>query len=206
MNRRKFIGAVVGLGSTVVAGCSGDSGETPTETVTDTTSPTETFSPTATPTPSPTPTSPATPTATVLPDSDDDEVPDAEDDFPENPDYSVLVDQTSGTAELSEDDYYDIQIGIQEESDVIYDAIVRSGPAIDAFLMTQSEFLEYSEGNNARILDGSRENITSTQATTTLDTGTYYLALDNTNSGEAEPPANFDDDVVEVEYEMVIAR
>jgi len=213
MKRRGFLAVTSSLTVGLMAGCSGDGGtsdptdtseptDTPTEsqTATATATDTPTVTPTATPTPTP------TATATPKPDQDGDGVPDSEDDFPEDPDLSTLVDENEQTVDVSEDEYKLWPIEISEEGTVGYEAFVRSGPEIDFFLVTEAEAREYESGNNFKYLDGTRQGVLEAEVRVTLDAGEYYIIADNTGAGETSPPTNADDDVAEVEMQIAIAR
>lgn len=147
-----------------------------------------------------------TPTATPKPDQDGDGVPDSEDDFPENPNLSTLVDENIQTVDVPEDDQKLWPIEISEESVISYEAFVRSGPESDFFVLTGAEALEYEDGNNFAVLEGSRQGVLNAEATVTLDAGNYFIIADNTEAGETSPPTDLDDDIAEVEMTIVIAR
>jgi hypothetical protein len=133
-------------------------------------------------------------------------VPDAEDDFPEDPDLRTLVGEQDQTVTVPEDDQKLWPIEISEESVVAYDAIVRSGPAIDIFVLTEAEALEYEEGNRFEFLEGTRQDTTGADVGVTLSAGNYFIVADNTTVGEASPPTDLDDSAAEVEMQIVAAR
>ncbi|GAA0193803.1 hypothetical protein [Halobaculum roseum] len=146
-------------------------------------------------------------TPTPRPDRDGDGIPDAEDDFPDDPSYSVLLDETSDTRQIPEDEWYQWNFELNEQAVLSYDFVVRSGPAIDAILTDDTEYDQLQEGNRFRYYsEGSVMDDEGGQVTTTLAPGTYHLVLDNSDAGEAQPPTNFDDDIAEVEIEIQILQ
>ena len=188
MDRRKFVKAVgTTLAIAPVAGCiSGGSGDTGGNS-------------------DRIPLQDATPTP--KPDSDGDGVIDAVDDFPDESLFSVKVDEISESKSIAEDEYAYYSIPLSETTTVSIDVMVRDGPNIDALMFSESEFMEYQSGNNARFFsDASLTDTNGDRTTATLPAGDYYFVLDNTNWGYAEPPTNFDDDIAEVEVNLLGAR
>lgn len=76
---------------------------------------------------------------------------------------------------------------------------VRSGPAIDFYVMDESEWDQYQAGNRARYHDLSMPNTTGGSRRGTLSGGSYVFVIDNTEHGEAAPPTNFDEDPARLE-------
>jgi hypothetical protein len=71
----------------------------------------------------------------------------------------------------------------------------------------QSEYDQLEAGNRYQYsTEGSVLEDEGGGATTTLSPGSYYLVFDNSSIGEARPPTNFDDDIAEIEYEMILAQ
>jgi len=187
MKRRHFITVVGTIITGSIAGCSSDGiGSTATQT--------------------PTSTSTSTPTPTPRPDQDNDGVPDVEDDFPENPNFSVLVEEQNMTVEINEDEYHTEPIVLEEDATVSYDATLRSGPDVEIFILSADEYEQYRSGNNFLFEDMVQINGVTASSDVALDSGAYYMVIDNTDSGEIQPPSNLDDDVAEVEFGVLIAR
>jgi len=147
------------------------------------------------------------PTPTPRPDSDGDGVPDVEDDYPEDSSYSTFVNEEADTRQVPEDSWYAEEFGLTETATLFFEFVVRSGPAIDVFLLDESEYDQLRAENRFRIYTGgSVLDAKSGNATITLSPGSYYVIFDNTSAGEAQPPANLANDIAEVEYRMVLAR
>lgn len=128
---------------------------------------------------------------------------------------SVSNDETPGSSSetitdervsLSEDEYQYYEFTAEGTVTLEYDAIVRTGPAIDIILTTQSELTNYENEEAFRYNEsGSSLDTENATESTDLDSDDWALILDNTNMGKAQPPANLNDDVAEVEIEATIS-
>ncbi|MFW6385336.1 MAG: hypothetical protein ACOCY7_04285 [Halodesulfurarchaeum sp.] len=75
-----------------------------------------------------------------------------------------------------------------------YSFTVVIGPAIDVFLMTDSEYDRYDSDERFRYIeDASVLDSGSSWAETLIPPGDYVFVLDNTDSGEAKPSTGFGD-------------
>jgi len=147
------------------------------------------------------------PTPTPRPDSDGDGVPDVEDDYPEDSTYSVFLDEEADTRQVPEDSWYVEEFELTETATLFFEFVVRSGPAIDVFLLDESEYDQFRSGNRFRLYtDGSVLDAEGGNTTITISAGSYYLIFDNSSLGDARPPANLANDIAEVEYRLVLAR
>lgn len=140
---------------------------------------------------------------TERPDSDNDGVPDVQDDYPNDPDRSQQLRSISDTRNLEEDQWRYYTLNFSQTGFLEYDFIVRDGPAIDAILMDESEY-QYFENEERweyytelSALDSTGDDIRGR-----VSSGTYRLIFDNSNQGEAAPPSNFSNDVVSVEFTL----
>lgn len=182
MSRNTRRGLLVGAGTVLVAGCSGGDDEEPSGG----NQPDE------------------EPDAEA--DADNDGVPDSEDDYPNDDDLSTTLDEISDTRQIPEDEWYAIEFDISQPSTIQYQFTVREGPEIDVYLFSADEYQSYSDGERARFFgDGSVEEDVGGEAEITVESGEYRLVFDNTDFG-SDPPANLDDDVAEVEFEVLAAR
>lgn len=146
-------------------------------------------------------------TPTPRPDSDGDGVPDAEDDLPNDPDFSVESEIISDERNIPEDEWYYWTYEFDGETELSYQFTVREGPAIDAILTSESEYQHLKDGERFRYAtEGSVLDSAGGEATITPPEGTYYIVLDNSNLGEAVPPTNLDDDIASVEIEAYARR
>jgi len=111
----------------------------------------------------------------------------------------VTEDFITDTSTVEEDGwvYYDWTQDMTVEYTIEY--IVRDGPEIDVYVMSEDEFENYDNGDRFRTyLDSTG---TSGTMSGTLAEGSYYLVLDNSEKGAAQPPTNFDEDPARVEIE-----
>lgn len=144
---------------------------------------------------------------TERPDSDNDGVPDLRDDYPNDSTRSQRVTTISDERNIEEDGYYYYSINFAQSTTIEYEFVVRQGTEIDVILFDESEFSHYENGERSRYYTGlSALNSVGDSATGQVGTGSYRLVFDNTNYGEAAPPTNFDNDVVNVEFSIEAYR
>lgn len=121
---------------------------------------------------------------------------------PEDP-SDTLADET---VEVPEDSYQAYTATFENSATLAYDAIVRTGPAIDIIVTNGNEFSNYENDENFRYDSAASALDTSNGSNSAqLESGNWVLILDNTNRAAAQPPTNFDDDVAEVEIEATIS-
>lgn len=110
------------------------------------------------------------------------------------------------TVEVPEDTYQAYTATFENSATLAYDAIVRTGPAIDIIVTNGNEFSNYEHDENFRY-DSTASALDTSNASNSaqLESGNWVLILDNTDRAEAQPPTNFDDDVAEVEIEATIS-
>lgn len=182
MERRSFL-ATASAGLVSLSGClrltggSATPSETPSPTPADSPSPTRTPSPTD----SPTPTQSPTPI-----DSDGDDVPEAQDDYPDDERYSTEV--------LSVDDEFVIEpnrwlywdFRLIDSGFISFEYLLRSGPErVDVYTFTADEYVAWSDGERASFIpDLSKEASVDGDLSESVDPGSYYVVFDNTNKGE----------------------
>lgn len=134
-------------------------------------------------------------TPTPRPDSDGDGVPDGEDDYPNDPDYSAGGELVNDERTIGEDEWYVWEYEFEEEIWLSTEFTVREGPPIDMMWFTESEYSYYEDQERATPVSGGYEMDAAGGANeVTLPAGTYRLVLDNTEWGQAAPPTNFDED------------
>lgn len=140
------------------------------------------------------------------PDSDNDGIPDHQDDYPNDPTRSVK-NSNSGYIDVQEDEWYRWELDFDTKTHIEYETIVRDGPSIDVILFDESEYRHYEMENRAKFYSGLSDlNTSRGRARGWVEPGNYRLVVDNTNWGEAKPPSNFNDDVAEVEYSLTFSR
>jgi hypothetical protein len=139
-------------------------------------------------------------------DSDGDGVPDAEDDFPNDSDRSVLLGRESDTIDLNEDYYQTLEFDPSERSVLDYDIEVEEDIRIDVILTDDTNLNYFENGDDWEYYtEGSDLDTVSADEEVALEGGeTYYLIIDHTEEGGAAPPTNFDNDriTVNVEYQL----
>jgi len=140
-------------------------------------------------------------------DSDGDGVPDSEDDFPNNPEFSEEIKWIDDVRNIPEDEWLAWELDFDGSTELNYEFTVREGPAIDVIMVTQEEYTHLEEGDRYRYIpDGSVLDSTGGSQTVMPPDGMYRLIVDNSSIGEASPPTNFDDDIARVEIEAYARR
>ncbi|MHC3379412.1 hypothetical protein [Haloarcula sp. H-GB5] len=146
-------------------------------------------------------------TPTPRPDRDGDGVPDSMDAFPDNSNLSRVVASESDTRNIEEDEWWYYTLEFNSAGRLQYDFIVREGPAIDVIVLSESEYSSFKgEERYEYFTDVSALDSTGDEVSGFLESGTYRLIFDNSDAGEAVPPSNFSNDVVEVEFEYQLAE
>lgn len=140
-------------------------------------------------------------------DSDGDGIPDADDDYPENPEYTVEAELVDDERTIPPHEWSHWSFEFLGETEIRYEFTVRSGPAIDVLMFKPDEYERYANHNGARYLtETSVLDSAGGSNTGTLNPGVHYFVLDNTVWGDAVPSKNMDDGVATVEIEMVGRR
>ncbi len=116
------------------------------------------------------------------------------------PRANAMIDETSQT---KEDRYHVYTFTLNRTVDVTIDVEVLIGPAVDVMLYKPDDFARWEEraqtGRGAspmQLLAFSGGPVRDHSRTARLGEGKYYLVIDNTNFGAAQPPTNLTDDVV----------
>lgn len=142
-------------------------------------------------------------TPTAPPDSDGDGVPDRRDDYPNDSSRSRQIESISDTRNIEEDDWRYYTFNFSSTGTVEYEFVVREGPPIDAIFMEESEYEYFEEGERAQYYqDLTIMDSTGGSTKGQVSEGTYYMVFDNSNLGEAAPPANLSNDVVSVDFTL----
>lgn len=140
---------------------------------------------------------------TEQPDSDNDGVPDIQDDYPNDPNRSQQLRSVSDTRNIEEDHWRYYTLEFSQAGTIEYDFIVRDGPAIDAILIDESEYEYFEEGDRWEYYSElSALDSTGNDVSGQVSAGTYRLIFDNSDQGEATPPANFNNDVASVDFNI----
>ena len=118
----------------------------------------------------------------------------------DTPEPWTIVDDTRS---LEEDEYLSWDFTLNRQATLKLSAIVRDGPAADILLTSVDEFNEFEQDNRFRYNSAVSLMDSGGGSTSGLvSSGSYVFVLDNTNAGEAKPPTNFSNDVVEIEVEL----
>lgn len=107
----------------------------------------------------------------------------------------------SGTLSVWEQGYSEIKFEFNSTTAVKYTIVLTSGPRVDVFLFDKDEYRNYATDENFHYIEaGTSLNVSMAQKNITLNAGTYYLLVDNTDYGVARPPANGVVDIATVNY------
>lgn len=113
--------------------------------------------------------------------------------------WQVATEQNS--RRILEDEWLPQRISLDQGREVRIEVMVREGPAIDIVTCRESEYRVFENGDRFQYNSTlSMLDSAGGQVSGSLEAGEYVLMLDNTNRIEAEPPANFDDDIATVDY------
>jgi hypothetical protein len=145
-------------------------------------------------------------TPTDEPDRDNDGVPDARDDFPNDSSLSAVVSTEDDTRQIEEDEWWWYELELPEDGQLSYEFIVRDGPEIDVIVVEESEYSYFEEGERYEYLtDPSALDTAGEEVSSALSSGEYRMIFDNTSRGEADPPSNLSNDVIEVDFNYTLA-
>jgi len=110
------------------------------------------------------------------------------------------IDSLDKTWEVHEDAYQGQRFEFESNGKIEYEGIVRSGPAVDFYVMEDKEVDHFeSEERFKYITPASEPDSTSAEITADFSAGTYAIVVDNSEMGKAEPPADAKDNVAKVE-------
>lgn len=105
---------------------------------------------------------------------------------------------------LKEDYYQTLSFSISSPSEVTVEINPTSGPDIEYFIFDEEnhqKWLEFLDGSrdaeDIRAIQREINNLKSHKESFTLETGNWYLIVDNTDNGTIHPPMNLEDDVSE---------
>jgi len=140
------------------------------------------------------------------PDQDNDGVPDSQDDYPDDSDYSVLLQQNSTSVDINEDYYQYFSFSPSRSANLSYIAEVQGDISIDAILVDGTNFTYYEDRTEWEYYVRGTD-MDTTYADVDMDIGTdreYYLILDNTSRGGAAPPFDLQNNrvTVDLSYEL----
>jgi|GEM_PF-1379718 hypothetical protein len=101
---------------------------------------------------------------------------------------------------IQEDAYNSWSWSTEERTELRWEFTVRDGPEVELFVLEPGEFDEYEAENRFYTVESASG--TSGSSTFTVESGSYRFVLDNTDSGNVQPPTNLVDDAVEVELSI----
>ena len=103
----------------------------------------------------------------------------------------TIAELIAGTETVNRGEYWHAEIPIIDTSEIYIIINVINGIPVDVFLFDEENFELYRNNESYEfILEGSRLNTSSVDITITLEVGTYFLVVDNTEAGEASPSLN----------------
>lgn len=102
---------------------------------------------------------------------------------------TAAADSDSGTETILSGHYMALPIDASAVIKIIYSIQVTSGPNIDVILTDGAGYSQYisSSPSVQYLVQGTRLNTRSASASVEVDSGRYYLIIDNTNTGAATP-------------------
>ena len=102
---------------------------------------------------------------------------------------TTAADSDSGTETILSGHYMALPIDTSAVIQISYSIQVVSGPNIDVILTDGSGYSQYTSNSLSfqYLPQGSRLNTRSASANVEVDTGRWYLIIDNTNAGSAVP-------------------
>jgi len=102
--------------------------------------------------------------------------------------------------------YWHFTVSGASEPKLEYTIVVSDGPAIDVFVMTEEGYYHYRNGESFLYYTAASVQNTYYASISWYipGDGTYYIVVDNTDAGEAQPPWNGVDDVANVEYDIAL--
>ena len=140
-------------------------------------------------------------------DSDNDGVPDTEDDYPNDSSRNEQLRDVSDSRNIQEDEWYYYPLNFTQDGYIEYNFIVRDGPPIDAILIDESEYDSYESGErNLQYTEISSYDSAGDSVESPISSGNYRLIFDNSSRGRAEPPTDFDNNVAEVEFDITTSQ
>lgn len=117
---------------------------------------------------------------------------------------TATAEERADTETIREDEYAAIQIPFNDGPSlkVEYDVEVTDGPNIDIFVLDNANFQKYKTGDDFESHQvGSDMDTARSVNTFTLDRhATWWIVLDNTNEGGAQPPSNLQNDPATVTW------
>lgn len=100
----------------------------------------------------------------------------------------------SQTISVQKYNYYSYAIHCQKDSDITLTIQRNTGPNMDVYLLNADNYSLYQSGRNSLVgvtfiymAKGSGQDTGYVNSETHLSTGNYYLVIDNTQSGKANP-------------------
>jgi len=119
---------------------------------------------------------------------------------PEPTTQRVEEDWVDNNVTVLEDEFKHITWELEESWEIEYEFIVRDGPAVDVFIVADSEFEHFRQGERFKYY-GETLDSGGGSDTVTLEPGSYHMVIDNSELVKAQPPSNLDDDPAEVEIQ-----
>ena len=133
------------------------------------------------------------------------------------PDETATEEQATATATPSEqvvvDDEIDLDVNGHESYRMYYDSGFRisyefevtSGPNIDVFVLSHSELDHYESG---RLFETVTESMDASEGSGSAEvsSGTYYVVVDHSEAGEADPQSGIDQEGVSVQIRATSER
>ena len=115
----------------------------------------------------------------------------------------VIAVAIAGTETINEGEYWHTEIPLLDRSEIYITISVLNGIPIDIFLFDEENFELYRNNESYEfILEGSRLNTIIADIIVTLEAGTYFLVVDNTDAGVASPPLDNVNNIASITYNI----
>lgn len=141
-------------------------------------------------------------------DSDDDGVANSYDDYPNNSNYTQTIDQLSETIDLNEGYYQFYEFDLNSSADLFYEVSTRGDIPIDVFITDETNFRYYEDDAEWEYYtEGSELSTLSAEGEFSMSAErVYYLVVDHTDKGRAEPPFDGDNNRLTIDVAYTLAR
>ena len=116
----------------------------------------------------------------------------------------VIAVAIAGTETINEGEYWHTEIPLLDRSEIYIRISVLNGIPVDIFLFDEENFGQYINQDSSYefISEGSHLNTTSSYIVVTLESGKYFLVVDNTDEGLASPPQDAVNNFVTFRYNL----
>lgn len=112
--------------------------------------------------------------------------------------------------QIEEDYFRYFEIELKRDTEVTIDYIIKSGPNVDVYFVSQDDFYIWERIVKENIDEPfyydselSTFNTSKSSKTVSVPKGTYYVVIDNTDNGPTYPPMNLENDFVTMDLTIM---